>query len=147
MARITSTVRVADIPGIVEDPARGIVSLRGDHGGISLITGEMQMSSVHVDLLRIETEHGSIYLAPGLEVEISEEVEDSLTPDQERDVEWQLRWSIDHADGPSTPRKAAARVWREQFGRTGAAHDDACVFDVTDPTTGETVRVDLGANS
>lgn len=144
MARTTSTVRVADIPSIVADENRGIVSLLGDHGGLSLITGEMHMSSVHLEMLRIETEHGSVYLAPDLEVEISEEFTSTLTADEERDVDWFLTWSVDHSDGPSTPRAAAERVWREEFGRTSACPDDACVFDVTDPSTGDSVRVDLG---
>lgn len=34
-----STVLVADIPGILSDPARGAISLVGDNGGFSLITG------------------------------------------------------------------------------------------------------------
>lgn len=135
MPRTQSTVRVADIPAIVADPERGIVSLVGDHGGLSLITGDINESGVVFGALAIETEHGTVYLDLDSEVEISEEYP------RDPDTEWGVSWSID-GYGP-TPQHAAARVWRQQFGRTMAGDDDACVFFVTDPDTNETVKVDL----
>ena len=57
------------------------------------------------------------------------------------DRTWVITWTID-AEG-STPEAAAASVWTEIFGRTAAGADDACVFTVTDSTTGQSTNVDL----
>ena len=75
-----STVLVADIPGIVDDPARGVVSIVGDHGGLALITGPQRTSGLMMGTMSIETEHGVLYLDPDTEVEISEE-----WPENEKD--------------------------------------------------------------
>lgn len=71
---------MADIPGIVNDPARGIVSIVGDHGGFALITGPQHVSGLMMGTMSIETEHGVLYLDPDTEVEISEE-----WPDENRE--------------------------------------------------------------
>lgn len=43
-----------------------------------------------------------------------------------------VEWSIDADDVPvDSPQTAAARIWRDTFGRTGANADDACIFVVT----------------
>lgn len=68
-----TTVLVADIPRIVDDPARGVVSIVGDHGGLALITGPQQASGLMMGTMSVETEHGVLYLDPDTEVEISEE--------------------------------------------------------------------------
>jgi hypothetical protein len=136
---VQSTVRVADIPSIIEDPARGIVSLVGDHGGLSLITGPTQQSGLVMGTLSFETEHGVVYLDPDETTQISEEF-----PLPE-DHEWSVAWKIDSYG--STPQEAAAKVWREIFGRDFAGTDDACNFTVTDAESGESVQVDLSENS
>lgn len=68
-------VRVSDIAGIVEDSNRGVISLVGDHGGLSLITGEIAPSSLMTGMISIETEHGTVHLDPEVEVTISEETQ------------------------------------------------------------------------
>lgn len=135
MRRTQSTVRVADIPAIIADPERGIISLVGDHGGLSLITGDVSDSGLVFGTMAFETEHGTVYLDPEAETQISEE---EPYDDQH---EWFITWSID--GNGSTPEQAAARVWREVFGRTEANPDDACEFDVMDEETSKTVTVDL----
>src|SRR5699024_7048286 len=59
---VESTVPVADLPGIVTDPNRGVISLIGDHGNPSLITGHLRESSLVKWTLSVETEHGTVYL-------------------------------------------------------------------------------------
>lgn len=80
MARTQKTVAVSQIPTIVDDPARGVISLVGDHGGLSLITGPINSSSLVMGSLAIETEHGVVYLDPNSETTISED--DGRTLDQ-----------------------------------------------------------------
>lgn len=145
MARTKSKVRVRDLPTIVAEHPEGAVSLVGDHGGLSRISGEIHPSSVVRDTIRVETEHGSIYLATYLEIEISVERRDELAEDDRRDVDWLIEWNITHTAGLSTPREAAEAVWRDVFGRTRAGMEDACVFFVTDPSTGEQLEVDLSS--
>lgn len=128
-------VRVKDIADIALDPERGIISLVGDHGGLSLITGDITASAVIRGTIGIETEHGTVYLDPEVEVLISE----ATALDEHH--EWLVEWNI-NSYGP-TPQAAAARVWVENFGRTVAGDDDACVFTVKDPDTLSTVTIDL----
>lgn len=130
-----STVRTADIPAIVADSKRGIVSLVGDHGGLALITGDVKDSSALFGTMSFETEHGMVYLDPEGETTISEEF--PLGDGHE----WRVSWTIDTHG--SSPERAAARVWRDTFGRAMAGSDDACFFTVTDPDTGIPVNVDL----
>lgn len=61
-SEVESTVPVADLPGIVTDPNRGVISLIGDHGNPSLITGYLRESSLVKWTLSVETEHGTVYL-------------------------------------------------------------------------------------
>lgn len=82
MSQTQQTVLVAEIPAIIEDPARGIISLVGDHGGLSLITGSTHSSGLVMGTLSIETEHGVVYLDPDQETEISEDNGHSLTTAQ-----------------------------------------------------------------
>lgn len=130
-----STVLVGEIPGILADPERGVISLVGGNGGLSLITGPAVTSGFVMGTLSIETEHGVVYLDQEEETEISEELPYS------EDHPWELTWTVD--SNGSTPEQAAARIWRDVFGRTAAGPDDACVFTVRDALTGETTRVDL----
>ncbi|MEO3931376.1 hypothetical protein WMO79_00990 [Micrococcaceae bacterium Sec7.4] len=134
-----STVRVGDIPSIIDDPKRGIVSLVGGHGGLSQVTGPVSQSGLVMGLLSFETEHGVIYLDPDETTEISEALPLPETH------EWEIAWEVDGYG--SSPEEAAARVWRDIFGRTVAGTDDACVFTVTDAESGESVRVDLSEDS
>lgn len=134
-----STVLVADIPGILEDPARGAISLVGDSGGLSLITGPVTRSGLIMGTLAIETEHGVVYLDPEEPTQISEELPYS------ENHPWEVSWKIDSE--ASSPEEAAAKVWRESFGRNQAGPDDACVFTVRDCLTGETARIDLSQGS
>jgi len=128
-------VRVSDIAGIVEDSNRGVISLVGDHGGLSLITGEIASSSLMTGMIALETEHGTVYLDPEVEVTISEETQ------HDEHHEWLVEWNINSC-GP-TPQVAAARAWAQNFGRTVAGEDDACVFTVKDPDTLNSVTIDL----
>jgi hypothetical protein len=136
---VQSAVRVADIPSIIEDPARGIVSLVGDHGGLSLITGPTQQSGLVMGTLSFETEHGVVYLDPDETTAISEAFPLS------EDHPWVVSWTID--SNASTPEEAAAKVWRDVFGRNFAGTDDACNFTVTDVESRESFEIDLSENS
>lgn len=136
---IQSTVRVADIPSIIEDPARGTLSLVGNNGGLSLITGPAERFGLIMGALSIPTEHGVVYLYLDETAEISEEFP---LPD---DHEWKVAWAIDSYG--STPEEAAAKIWRDVFGRDFAGTDDACSFTVTDVESGESVQIDLSENS
>ncbi len=135
-----STVRVNQIPEIIDDPKRGVVSLVGDSGGLALITGPQSLSGI-MGTMAIETEHGVLYLDPEAEVTISE-MYPSL-PDHFRAERgsWRVSWEIDADD--STPREAVEKTWRDYFGRTAAGPDDACVFTVSDPRGGVTMTIDL----
>ena len=73
MTRHIHIVVASDIAKIVNDPDRGTVSLVGEQGGISHITGEVYNSSALPDLLVIETEHGSLYRGHAAEVQILED--------------------------------------------------------------------------
>lgn len=136
---IQKTIRVGDIPAIVEDPKSGAVSLLGNHGGLSLITGPFARSGLVMGTLSIETEHGVVYLDPDELQEISEELPLS------EDHPWTVSWEIDSTG--SSPEEAAAKIWRDVFGRTLAGTDDACVFTVTDAESGESMRIDLSHDS
>jgi hypothetical protein len=57
-----------------------------------------------------------------------------------------VRWEINTADDWVDPFEAAARVWRDNFGRTEANPDDACVFTVVE-TDGTQTTVDLSDTS
>jgi hypothetical protein len=78
MARTQHTVSVSDLTPIVEDPERGIISLVGDHGGLSLITGDIDPSAIVFGTLAVETEHGTVYLDRDAEITISEDDGDDL---------------------------------------------------------------------
>lgn len=130
-----STVRVGDIPAIIDDPDRGIVSFVGDQGGLSQITGSVSQPGLVMGTLAFETEHGVVYLEPDEETEISE----AFPPSGEHP--WVVSWTVD-SDAPSA-EEAAAQVWRDFFGRSVAGPDDACSFTVTDAATGQSVEVDL----
>lgn len=56
-------------------------------------------------------------------------------------MSFRVKWEI-NAEG-ETPQDAARSVWEDFFGRSAAGPDDACVFQVENPETGETVTVDL----
>jgi hypothetical protein len=73
VARTRSTVTVAELPAIVADETRGIISIVGTNGGLSRIAGYIEDSNVVFGALSIKTEHGTIYLDPDSTVEISEE--------------------------------------------------------------------------
>ena len=61
-SEVESTVPVADLPRIVTDPNHGVISLIGDRGNPSLITGHLRESSLVKGALSVETEHGTVYL-------------------------------------------------------------------------------------
>lgn len=136
---VQSTVRVGDIPAIIEDDARGIVSLVGNSGGLSQITGPVSQSGLVMGTLSFETEHGVVYLDPDEMTQISEELPLS------EDHPWVVSWTID--SNASSPEEAAAKIWRDVFGRDFAGQDDACSFTVTDVESGASVEVDLSENS
>lgn len=81
MARTTSTVKVAEIPSIIADPNRGVVSLVGDHGGLSLVVGDVEPSGLVMGTIAFETEHGTLYLDPDSETRISEDDGQSMPID------------------------------------------------------------------
>lgn len=75
---MTTIVRHEPMPhvqvlAVIEDPARGVVSLVGDRGGLSRITGDVQISHVIPGMVRVETEHGTVYLDDDQDMFISEE--------------------------------------------------------------------------
>lgn len=136
MTRLTQhTIPASELADMMADPARGIFSLVGGNGGLSLITGDISSSSLLFGALSVETEHGTIYVAPDETLVVSE----ALPYGSEH--EWLVSWEIDSYG--ATPKTAAMRVWRETFGRTIASHDDACVFTVTDSETKTVHRIDL----
>lgn len=75
----TRTVLVEDLVDFFDDttaspsPPMGPVSLVGDSGGRSLVTGEVSWSSTMAGMVRVETEHGVLYLDEGGQVEVAEE--------------------------------------------------------------------------
>lgn len=73
MARTQKTIQVADLPSIINDPERGVISLVGDSGGLSLITGDVRSSGLVTGTFSIETEHGVVYLDREQDTEISED--------------------------------------------------------------------------
>lgn len=141
MARITSSIRAEELASIVDDPARGIVSLVGDNGGLSLITGEIKSSALVHGNIVVLTEHGNLYLDPESWLNISEDTGDGAGDGEQSEREWLVSWSIDSE--ATTPERAAAKVWFDTFGRTAAAADDACVFTVHDPQSNQTHEIDL----
>lgn len=68
-------IRVDRIQALIDDPRAGIVSLVGDHGGTSLITGSLDPSSVVMGALAVETEHGTLYLDLDGEVVVREDAD------------------------------------------------------------------------
>ncbi|WP_394941164.1 hypothetical protein [Psychromicrobium sp. YIM B11713] len=73
MARTQHTVHLTDLARIVDDPEHGIISMVGDHGGLSLITDGIDLSAIVLGTLVVETEHGSVYLNHDAEITISED--------------------------------------------------------------------------
>lgn len=66
-------VPTRNLAGIIGNPSRGTISLKGSHGGSSLITGNVEPSGLVPGTTSIETEHGTVYLDSDLDVEIIEE--------------------------------------------------------------------------
>lgn len=62
------TVSLNELEDLVN--THGSVSLVGENGGLSTIIGEIEESSSVPGLIRIETEHGMLYLDPEFDVEI-----------------------------------------------------------------------------
>lgn len=54
-----------------------------------------------------------------------------------------IEWSIDEES--SSPAEAAAEIWSTVFnrGRTQPSSEEACIFSITDRSTGATTTVDL----
>lgn len=141
------TVAAREVQAILDDMGRGILSLVGTDGGLSLITGHFAQSALVPGSLLAETEHGMIYLPEDKQVAISEWTPNELTPDTPRpDAPWAVSWHLDDCDG-ATPRQAAMEIWYEIFNRGEPGPEDACVFEVSDPATGESVTVDLAQES
>jgi hypothetical protein len=128
---------------IINNPDRGIVSLVGENGNLSELTGLPEPSKLVPGSLVVETEHGLLYLPKDEKVRISEWYPETLGQHTLRDQpHWRLSWEIDDTDHV-TPHEAATSAWRNIFGRDEAGAGDACVFRVTDVATGEDVTVDL----
>lgn len=77
MSTHISTARVSELNDIIKNPNRGVIGLLGDHGGLSLITGDIEESSVF-GAITVITEHGTLYLDPEASVSISEEFHPSI---------------------------------------------------------------------
>ena len=73
MALIKHHILVSEIPDFLNDPDMGSLSLVGDQGGHSAITGEVYESNVVMGTLAIETEHGTVCLDPESEIEVQED--------------------------------------------------------------------------
>lgn len=73
MAQTTFTTSIKELTELVGSKDRGIFSLVGDHGGLSLITGEISLSNVIFGAVAIETEHGTLFLDEKAELTVSEE--------------------------------------------------------------------------
>lgn len=56
------TVKAGDLNSVANEMPHGIVTIVGDAGGLSRITGEVYPSNVMSGCLGVETEHGVIYL-------------------------------------------------------------------------------------
>jgi len=48
------------------------------------------------------------------------------------DARWLVTWAIHDTHDSATAVEAAARVWRDVFGRDTASCEDACLFEVFD---------------
>lgn len=68
----------------------------------------------------------------------------TLDPLERRTTAWDVAWSIDSED-ESSATAAAVSIWRFIFGRgySQPTNEEACLFVVTDKTTGESVEIDL----
>lgn len=73
MSRTQHTITAAELNSIIDDPQRGVVSLVGDHGGLSLVTGDVEPSNIVPGTLVIETEHGVVRFEPDAKITISED--------------------------------------------------------------------------
>lgn len=73
----TLNIIVSELADTIQSAA-GSVSLVGDHGGQSLITGDLRDSGLVMGALSVETEHGTVYLDP--EGEQVVHVEDPTQP-------------------------------------------------------------------
>lgn len=73
MALIKHHILVSEIPDFLADPDAGPLRLIGDQGGHSAINGEICESGLVMGTLSIETEHGTVYLDPELEIEVYED--------------------------------------------------------------------------
>ncbi|MFJ2662512.1 hypothetical protein [Arthrobacter koreensis] len=67
------TVPASDIPAITGDPARGVIRLVGERGGLSMIMTPAQSEGFIEAVIRIETEHGVLYLTPETTTVLREE--------------------------------------------------------------------------
>lgn len=55
------------IPGTAIEPGMTLV---GDFGGLTLISGDVKPSAAMPGLLHVETEHGTLYLDPDLDHQV-----------------------------------------------------------------------------
>lgn len=81
MANTTRTIPGSKLAALMDSHDRGTISLLGDDGGLSLITGEISPSGLVMGTLSIETEHGTVYLDPDGDIRINEETGSTLAPD------------------------------------------------------------------
>lgn len=63
-------VRVSELADTVECDS-GVLALVGDHGGISLIAGDIEDSSMFPGMVTVLTEHGALYLDADAEVMVA----------------------------------------------------------------------------
>ena len=96
----------------------------------------------HEDERRITDPGGLIAALRAAEASLREPPEQlGLQPDTQLEQTWSVSWVTD--EEARSPLAAARRIWADVFGRVAAGPNDACVFVVTDPVTGRSVRVDL----
>lgn len=96
----------------------------------------------HEDERRITDPGGLIAALRAAEASLREPPEQlELQPDTQLERTWSVSWVTD--EEARSPLAAAHRIWADVFGRGTTGPDDACVFVVTDPVTGRSVRVDL----
>lgn len=120
MALIRHTMTVSALPEFLADPDRGPISLVGDHGGHSAITGEISPSGLVMGTVSIETEHGTIYLDPEESIDIVEDdarVLDDRVPGMQQDltrlIEDQLNERLDWYASTRDKRVALLAVGRD----------------------------------
>lgn len=114
MSATITTVLTQDLPRLIDSPDCGIISLVGSDRGLSLITGAITDSSLVMGTMSIETEHGTLYLDPEGEQEISTEQPD---PEEVEDDEDRAQRAVTEYRGTLLGHlELVASLWNTDYG-------------------------------